>query len=436
MTLPPDLPDTRVLDADEGALVRAPQRFRELRPGRAALLVADPATWNAAGRELYAAFRAAGVPTARPFVFDAPPRPSLAALESLLEALRGSAPAGAPPCPVAVGGGTLADLCKRAAHLRAAPCLVFATAPSSTAFAAPGARLADSSGLPADLPCPAPAAVFAEPEVLARAPAPLASAGYGEAMAGLLAGADWLAAAALGAEASVDPAAWSLRDGLAGRLLHPREIAQGDPAARAELFSALASLGLAAQRARSPRPVSGAPHALADAWALSGAARGAPRGQLAGFGALCALAAWDALFAEPFSDADADRAAAAAPNAEAREAEVLSLFPAGPLRERALAAVRAKHPAPDELRNRLARLASLWEPLREKLDAELMHPQRMRAMLEAAGCPASSAALGLPPARAGAAALAAPMLSERYAVFDLALETGRLPAVAGAIAAP
>ena len=53
MTLPPDLPDTRVLDADEGALVRAPQRFRELCPGRTALLVADPATWNAAGRELY-----------------------------------------------------------------------------------------------------------------------------------------------------------------------------------------------------------------------------------------------------------------------------------------------------------------------------------------------------------------------------------------------
>ena len=75
MTLPPDLPDTRVLDADEGALVRAPQRFRELCPGRAALLVADPATWNAAGRELHAAFRAAGVPVARPFVFDAPRPP-------------------------------------------------------------------------------------------------------------------------------------------------------------------------------------------------------------------------------------------------------------------------------------------------------------------------------------------------------------------------
>jgi len=430
MTLPPDLPDTRVLDADEGALVRAPQRFRELCPGRTALLVADPATWNAAGRELYAAFRAAGVPTARPFVFDAPPRPSLASLEILLGGPDGQAPS----CPIAVGGGTLADLCKRAAHLRSVPCLAFATAPSSAAFAAPGARLADSSGLPAELPCPAPAAVFAEPEILARAPASLAAAGYGEAMADLLAGADWLAAAALGAEASVDPAAWALRDGLADRLLHPREVAQGDPAARAELFSALASLGLAAQRARSPRPIAGAPHALADAWALSGAARGAPRGRLAGLGALCALAAWDALFAEPFSAADADRAAAAPPNAEAREAEVSSLFPAGPLRERALAAVRAKLLPPGELRERLARLASLWEPLREKLDAELMHPQRMRAMLEAAGCPVSPADFGLSPARAGAAALAAPMLSERYAVFDLALETGRLPACAAAAA--
>ena len=82
----------------------------------------------------------------------------------------------APSCPVAVGGGTLADLCKRAAHLRSLPCFIFATAPSSTAFAAPGARLADASGLPADLPCPAPAAVFAEPEILAASPAPPSSA--------------------------------------------------------------------------------------------------------------------------------------------------------------------------------------------------------------------------------------------------------------------
>ena len=161
--------------------------------------------------------------------------------------------------------------------------------------------------------------------------------------------------------------------------------------------------------------------------------RAAPRGCLDGLGALCALAAWDALFAEPFSAADAGRAAAAFPDAAAREAEVRSLFPEGPLRERALAAVRAKHPAADELRDRLGRLASLWEPLREKLDAELMHPQRMRAMLEAAGCPADSAALGLAPARAAAAALAAPMLADRYTVFDLALETGRLPACAAAL---
>ena len=114
---------------------------------------------------------------------------------------------------------------------------------------------------------------------------------------------------------------------------------------------------------------------------------------------------------------------------------VSSLFPAGPLRDRALAAVRAKHLPPDELRERLARLASLWEPLREKLDGELMHLPRLRAMLEAAGCPVSPADFGLSPARVGATALALPMFSAAYTVFDLAFETGRLPSVAGALAA-
>ena len=56
----------------------------------------------------------------------------LAALESPAGQAPPRSPDGqAPPCPIAVGGGTLADLCKRAAHLRAAPCMVFATAPSA-----------------------------------------------------------------------------------------------------------------------------------------------------------------------------------------------------------------------------------------------------------------------------------------------------------------
>ena len=103
-------------------------------------------------------------------------------------------------------------------------------------------------------------------------------------------------------------------------------------------------------------------------------------------------------------------------------------------RDRALAAVRAKTLAPDALRARLLRAASLWEPLRANCDERLMAPERAAAMLHAAGCAVDPAALGLAPARLAASALAAQILSPRYTVLDLAFETGRLAACAQALA--
>ena len=55
-------------------------------------------------------------------------------------------------------------------------------------------------------------------------------------------------------------------------------------------------------------------------------------------------------------------------------------------------------------------------------------------MLAAAGAPDSPAALGISPARAAAALLAAPLLSPRYGMLDLAWETGRLDGCAAAVA--
>jgi len=432
MTLPADLPDTRVADLGPGAIARAPAAFRDLAPGFAALPVADPATWNAAGRELYGAFRAAGVPVLRPLVFDAPPRVSAAALARVGAALAAAAPGpGLRAAPFAVGGGTIAELCKAAAHAAGAPCAVLATAASSPTFAAPGARLPDAAtGVPADLPCRAPVAVFAEPDVLARAPKRLAAAGYGELMALTVSGTDWLLAAGLAAEPPVARAAWDLfRAPLDARLNHPHELALGEPEPLDALLRGLVDAGLAMQRAGSGRPAYGSPRLFARVWEAAGAAPpGGPApaaGALAGVGALCALAVYDALFAREFDPSDVDPALAAYPSLAQREAMVASLFPDGPLREAVLAECRAKHASPDALRERLDRVADAWPELRDRVDRTLMRWPRMQAMLFAAGAPSHPAQLGVPPARAAAAAIAAQMLDRRYTVLDLAYETGR-----------
>ena len=437
----PDAPaDTRLVDCDDGALARLPAFLRERLPGAPALVVADPATWNAAGRDLWGALREAGVPAPRPCVFDAPPRgpadPAASArLAAALRAAAESAPGAPAPVPVAVSAGTIAALCRRAAAEAGAPHLVFATAASTDALAAP---FAEPAGLRPPAPLPGPLAVFAEPAVLARAPAPLSAAGYGALMAGVTAGADWILAAETDAADPVDPAAWDLaQDGADDALVRPADVAAREPAALGALAERLALCGAAMQRARSPRPASGAAHDLALVWTLSRAApAGGPpprAGHLAAVGALCALAACGRLFEEDFSPDDVPRAVELYPTWETREALIRSLFPAGPLADAALAESRAKHLDPAALRDRLARLSSAWPELRDRVNRQLMHLPRMRAMLRAAGCPSSPAEIGLAPERAAASAIAAQMLRRRRTVLDLAYETGRLAVCAEAV---
>lgn len=256
---------------------------------------------------------------------------------------------------------------------------------------------------------------------------------YAELFAQFAAGADWMLAAAVAGEGPIPPDAWrAAQEKLADRTLHPREAAQGDPDALADVRAGLAGVAEAVRRCGSDRPVASAAHAFAEVWALAGPP--APRAGRLALGTLCSMVVWGKLFETPFAEADVPAAAAACPSAAEREGFVASLFPDGALRARALAAVRAKALAPDALRARLARAAALWEPLRAKADERLMAPERAAAMLHAAGCAVDPAALGLAPARLAASALAAQILAPRFTVLDLAFGTGRLPRCAQALA--
>lgn len=255
------------------------------------------------------------------------------------------------------------------------------------------------------------------------------AAAYGELFAQLAAGADWMLAAAVADEGPIPPEAWrAAQEKLVARTLHPHEAATGDPDALADLRAGLAGVAEAIRLCGSDRPVSSAAHAFADVWSFAGLGRQLP------LGFLCAAVVWGKLFERPFAEADVPAALAAAPSPSQGAAFVRELFPAGALRERALASVRAKTLAPDALRARLLRAASLWEPLRVRCDGQFMAPERAAAMLHAAGCVVDPAALGLAPARLAAGALAARILSPRYTVLDLAFETGRLPGCAQALA--
>jgi glycerol-1-phosphate dehydrogenase [NAD(P)+] len=94
---------------------------------------------------------------------------------------------------IAVGSGTLNDLCKCASALDRKPFAAFATAPSMNGYTSVNAAIT-VEGHKRSLPAQAAAAVFFDLEVLAAAPARLIRAGLGDCLCRCTAQADWLLA--------------------------------------------------------------------------------------------------------------------------------------------------------------------------------------------------------------------------------------------------
>lgn len=94
---------------------------------------------------------------------------------------------------VAVGSGTINDLCKLASRARRCPQLVFATAPSMNGYTSVSASITED-GMKRSIRASAPVGVFFDLSVLAAAPPRLIRAGLGDSLCRSTAQADWLLA--------------------------------------------------------------------------------------------------------------------------------------------------------------------------------------------------------------------------------------------------
>jgi glycerol-1-phosphate dehydrogenase [NAD(P)+] len=94
---------------------------------------------------------------------------------------------------IAIGSGTINDLCKYASALDKKPYAVFATAPSMNGYTSLTAAIT-VAGHKLSLPAQAPAGAFFDLAVLAAAPGRLIAAGLGDTVCRTTAQADWLLA--------------------------------------------------------------------------------------------------------------------------------------------------------------------------------------------------------------------------------------------------
>lgn len=428
--------DTKAVLAGEQAIDSVAEVFTATFGERPAVVVGDERTMAVAGNAVIEALKAGGVELADPYVF--PGDPELYAKYENCELLR-DVLRDIDAVPVAVGAGTLNDIVKRASGELDRPYLVVCTAASMDGYTAFGSSIA-VDGFKQTLNCPAPAACVADWTVMAAAPQVMTASGYGDLLGKVPAGADWIIADALGAEA-IDDYVWGLVQGpLRASLAKPEALAAGDVPATGELAEGLVMSGLAMQAHESSRPASGAEHQFSHLWEMEGHGvdikpRRLSHGFKVAVGSVAIAALYERFFERDIANLDVDAAVAAYPDAAAMEARSRAAHQPH-LVEEVVVQTMAKHLTPEQLRERLELVKSLWPTLLPKLQEQLIPAAELQRMLRAAGAPAHPYDIELTWPEFKATYQRAQMIRKRYTVLDLLLELNLLDELVEELFAP
>src|SRR5204863_1734941 len=185
---------TRSVVVEPKAVGRLPHVLRTIGANGACCLVADLDTMAAAGNRVLAVLRDANIATEEPIVLRETPRlkPRVETARNIAAQLKARG-----ALPIAVGAGVINDVTKYSAGLAGLSYVSVATAASMDGYAASGAAMLDG-GFKRTLACAPPVAVVADLDVIAKAPARMATWGYGDLAGKLVAGADWILADAVG----------------------------------------------------------------------------------------------------------------------------------------------------------------------------------------------------------------------------------------------
>jgi len=202
--------------------------------GPALALVMDENTWEALGRRVRQSIESSF--KILPLVLPGRPHADRETVENLRKLSMEAA------ALIAVGSGTINDLCKYAAFLDAKPYAVFPTAPSMNGYTSANAAIT-VEGHKKSLAAVMPRGVFIDLSILAKAPKRMIRSGLGDSICRSTAQADWLLSHLL-FDTSYRTAPFQLLAPFEGELLRSASsLVQGDLAAMRLLACTLVMSG-------------------------------------------------------------------------------------------------------------------------------------------------------------------------------------------------
>ncbi len=412
------------IDPDGGAPVAVPVRtvaierslrgaeadlVASLEMGRRLAVVSDARTRAVLGERVELALGAVG--TIIPIVLAGQPHADAPTAEALRRACASA------DALVAVGSGTINDLCKYAAATDGKPYAVFATAPSMNGYTSTNAAIT-VDGHKQSLAAAAPRGVFIDLEVLAGAPKRMIRAGLGDSLCRSTAQADWLLSHhLLGTPYRHAPFAL-LADDESVLLNHPEALLTGDLDAMRALARTLVLSGHGMTICGGSYPASQGEHLIShyiDMFAPSGRGSYFHGEQVAVATLTMARLQEEILAAGPpqlHPSAVTHAMLEHRFGAETGESCWREFAP--------------KRLSGDAARQLTQRLAEVWEAIRREIRAVALPASRLATLLERAGVPATPDAIGLSSDFYAAAVRNARFLRNRYTFLDLADDAGSL----------
>lgn len=420
--------DTKALIIGNDALQRSAEMFKELFPGKRAIVVADKITYKLAGEAVKGYLAAAGIDQDEPHVFGYDDSfAEWTYIEELENVLKHT-----DAIPVAVGSGVINDLTKLTSYRCGRRYMCVGTAASMDGYTAYGASIT-FEGNKQTFDCPAPCGMVLDPVIAAAAPKELAASGYADLIAKIPAGADWIIADALGTE-RLDTFSFDLvQEGLRDALSAPKAVFEGDVAMTEKLAEGLIMSGFAMQALQSSRPASGTEHQFSHCWDMENLCYNGEHvshGFKVGIGTLASTASLEFLLETDIEHLDCDRCVDSWKSWEETVQDIYRIFDGKPGHiARALTETKGKYVDREGLRRQLETLKAVWPELRERIRRQIIPFDRVRENLKAVGAPYEPEMIGVTRERFRRTFGYIPYMRSRFTNIDVLFRCGLMEAL-------
>ncbi len=422
----------RFFRAGAGAVRTLPEAL-EARGRRHPMVVMDTNTEKAAGAQVRAVLKEAGIPASE-FVFPAregkmePDEWAVGALAMALD----------PSCDVivAVGSGVINDCCKVMAHACGLPSMVVCTAPSMDGYCSNSASMIRNR-LKVSLYNACPEAIIADTDILATAPDIMLQAGLGDMLAKYISVCEWQISHLVYGAPYCEEIAGMVSACLKKIVDQADGLMKRDPEALKAVLEGLVISGISMAFAEISRPASGLEHYFSHMWEMQALLRGKPsdlHGIQVGVGTLLTLWIYEHMLnMETVDTAKAEKAIASF-SPEKWEASVREIF--GPVAPSVLEIeAKAGKNRPETRRAHLKTLSEHWEDIRAVIRKELPPRDRIYALMERCGMPLTPADLNLTLQDTVNALLGSRDLRDKYLTSSLLWDLGLLDETAEKLSA-